>query len=83
MYDRCQSVQRLRTTTRGRTFKVRGAKRPLERPLDGGVDHLSEAQLTDYFSDLVALHSWSTVKLDLYGKFTLLDALFFLANRFL
>ncbi|WP_301103241.1 hypothetical protein [Propionivibrio sp.] len=55
----------------------------MERPLDGGVDHLSEAQLTDYFSDLVALHSWSTVKLDLYGKFTLLDALFFLANRFL
>jgi site-specific recombinase XerD len=31
------------------------------------IDHLSEAQLTDYFSDLVASHSWSTVKLDLYG----------------
>jgi integrase/recombinase XerD len=28
---------------------------------------LSEAQLTDYFSDLLASHSWSTVKLDLYG----------------
>ena len=31
------------------------------------IDDLSEAQLTDYFTDLVASHSWSTVKLDLYG----------------
>jgi len=28
---------------------------------------LSEAQLIDYFSDLIATHSWSAVKLDLYG----------------
>ena len=28
---------------------------------------LSAAQLTDYFSDLIASHSWSAVKLDLYG----------------
>ena len=34
---------------------------------DHRIDQLSEAQLTDYFSDLVASHSWSTVKLDLYG----------------
>jgi integrase/recombinase XerD len=34
---------------------------------DHQIDHLTEAQLTDYFSDLVATHSWSTVKLDLYG----------------
>ncbi len=34
---------------------------------DHHIDHLSEAQLTDYFSDLVTSHSWSTVKLDLYG----------------
>jgi site-specific recombinase XerD len=34
---------------------------------DHRIDHLTEAQLTDYFSDLVATHSWSTVKLDLYG----------------
>ena len=34
---------------------------------DQQIDHLTEAQLTDYFSDLVATHSWSTVKLDLYG----------------
>jgi site-specific recombinase XerD len=34
---------------------------------DHQIDHLSKAQLTDYFSDLVASHSWSTVKLDLYG----------------
>ena len=31
------------------------------------ITDLSEAQLTDYFSDLPASHSWSTVKLDLYG----------------
>ena len=31
------------------------------------IDSLSEQQLTDYFTDLVASHSWSTVKLDLYG----------------
>jgi site-specific recombinase XerD len=34
---------------------------------DHQIDGLTEAQLTDYFSDLVASHSWSTVKLDLYG----------------
>ena len=27
----------------------------------------SEQQLTDYFSELLSSHSWSTVKLDLYG----------------
>jgi integrase/recombinase XerD len=31
------------------------------------VNGLSEAQLTDYFSELLASHSWSSVKLDLYG----------------
>jgi integrase/recombinase XerD len=34
---------------------------------DHQIEHLTEAQLTDYFSDLIASHSWSTVKLDLYG----------------
>jgi len=34
---------------------------------DRQIDTLSEQQLTDYFTDLVASHSWSTVKLDLYG----------------
>ena len=34
---------------------------------DQQLDDLSEPQLTDYFTDLVASHSWSTVKLDLYG----------------
>ena len=34
---------------------------------DHQIDALSEAQLTDYFTDLVASHSWSSVKLDLYG----------------
>ncbi len=31
------------------------------------IDALSEHQLTDYFSDLIGTHSWSAVKLDLYG----------------
>ena len=34
---------------------------------DHQIERLSEAQLTDYFTELVASHSWSTVKLDLYG----------------
>lgn len=34
---------------------------------DGRIDNLGEQQLTDYFTDLVASRSWSTVKLDLYG----------------
>ena len=31
------------------------------------IDALTEQQLTDYFSDLLETHSWSTVKHDLYG----------------
>jgi len=34
---------------------------------DYAIDKLSPEQLTDYFSDLVESHSWSAVKLDLYG----------------
>jgi integrase/recombinase XerD len=34
---------------------------------DYRVDDLCEQQLTDYFTDLLASHSWSSVKLDLYG----------------
>ncbi|WP_215853509.1 site-specific integrase [Acidithiobacillus ferrooxidans] len=33
---------------------------------DHQIDALTAAQLTDYFTDLVASHSWSSVKLDLY-----------------
>ena len=43
---------------------------------DHQIDDLSAAQLTDYFSDLIASHSWSAVKLDLYGfKFYTLHVL--------
>jgi integrase/recombinase XerD len=31
------------------------------------INDLSKSQLTDYFSDLLESHSWSSVKLDLYG----------------
>lgn len=34
---------------------------------DCQIDNLSSDQLLDYFSDLLISHSWSTVKLDLYG----------------
>ncbi|MDD1632905.1 MAG: phage integrase N-terminal SAM-like domain-containing protein [Methylococcaceae bacterium] len=34
---------------------------------DHQINDLSEPQLTDYFSDLLESHSWSSVKLDLYG----------------
>ena len=40
------------------------------------VDALSEDQLTHYFTDLMGTHSWSAVKLDLYGlKFFTLHVL--------
>ncbi|MBW1670550.1 MAG: phage integrase N-terminal SAM-like domain-containing protein, partial [Deltaproteobacteria bacterium] len=31
------------------------------------IDNLSSDQLLDYFNDLLDSHSWSAVKLDLYG----------------
>src|ERR671919_2777036 len=34
---------------------------------DHQIDDLSEQQLSDYFTDLLDSHSWSAVKLDLYG----------------
>lgn len=34
---------------------------------DHRIEALTEAQLADYFTDLLASHSWSAVKLDLYG----------------
>lgn len=34
---------------------------------DHDVEDLSESQLTEYFTDLLDSHSWSAVKLDLYG----------------
>jgi site-specific recombinase XerD len=44
----------------------RAIRRVADR-FDKQIDNLSEVQLTDYFTELVASHSWSTVKLDLYG----------------
>jgi site-specific recombinase XerD len=34
---------------------------------DHRINALSEQQLLDYFTDLLSTHSWSAVKLDLYG----------------
>ena len=43
---------------------------------DHRIDNLSPDQLTDYFSALISSHSWSAVKLDLYGfKFYTLHVL--------
>jgi integrase/recombinase XerD len=43
------------------------AVRRIGKHFDHQIDNLSEGQLTDYFTDLLASHSWSAVKLDLYG----------------
>ena len=43
------------------------AIRRIGERFDHQIDSLSEQQLTDYFTELVASHSWSAVKLDLYG----------------
>src|SRR5271167_1117536 len=43
------------------------AIRRIGERFDHQIDQLSEQQLTDYFTELVTSHSWSTVKLDLYG----------------
>jgi site-specific recombinase XerD len=43
------------------------AIRRIGKRFDQRIDELSEPQLTDYFTELLASHSWSAVKLDLYG----------------
>jgi site-specific recombinase XerD len=43
------------------------AIRRIGERFDHQIEDLSEQQLMDYFTELVASHSWSTVKLDLYG----------------
>src|SRR3990167_10878385 len=43
------------------------AIRRIGKRFNQDIDNLSEQQLTDYFTDLLASHSWSAVKLDLYG----------------
>jgi site-specific recombinase XerD len=51
-----------------RTIKAYShAIRRIGAHFDYQMDDLSEQQLLDYFTDLVASHSWSSVKLDLYG----------------
>jgi len=43
------------------------ALRRIGNYFDAQVDHLTMDQLLDYFNDLLDSHSWSAVKLDLYG----------------
>ncbi|MBL8449811.1 MAG: phage integrase N-terminal SAM-like domain-containing protein [Dechloromonas sp.] len=43
------------------------AIRRLGGVFDYRIDALSETQFTEYFSELIGTHSWSAVKLDLYG----------------
>lgn len=45
---------------------ARAIRRIGER-FDGEIQDLTAQQLADYFTDLLATHSWSAVKLDLYG----------------
>ena len=43
------------------------AIRRIAEYFNGQLDNLTQDQLLDYFDDLLQSHSWSTVKLDLYG----------------
>jgi len=43
------------------------AIRRIGERFDHRIDDLCEQQLTDHFTELLASHSWSSVKLDLYG----------------
>ena len=43
------------------------AIRRIGKRFDHQIDSLTEAQLTNYFTELLTTHSWSAVKLDLYG----------------
>lgn len=43
------------------------AIRRIGQYFDEQINDLTEQQLTDYFTDLLESHSWSAVKLDLYG----------------
>ena len=43
------------------------AVRRIGARFDHQIDGLTEPQLTNYFTELLATHSWSAVKLDLYG----------------
>ena len=45
---------------------ARAIRRIGER-FDRNIDELTEQQMTDHFTALLASHSWSAVKLDLYG----------------
>jgi integrase/recombinase XerD len=43
------------------------ATRRIGAYFDYRIERLTEPQLLDYFADLLQTHSWTTVKLDLYG----------------
>jgi site-specific recombinase XerD len=43
------------------------AIRRIGKRFEGRIDDLTEPQLIDYFTELLGTHSWSAVKLDLYG----------------
>jgi len=48
------------------------AIRRIGKYFDYEISDLSEQQLVDYFVKLLSTHSWSAVKLDLYGlKFSI------------
>ncbi len=50
------------------------ANRRIDNYFNCRIDNLASDQLLDYFNELLECHSWSTVKLDLYGlKFLLLQ----------
>jgi hypothetical protein len=67
MYDKhvkCLNLLGLRPKTISAYTR---ALRRVGKYFDYQVDDLSMDQLLGYFNDLLVSHSWSTVKLDLYG----------------
>ena len=67
MYDKhlkCLKLLGLRPKT---VSAYTRAIRRVGQYFDYKIDELSMDQLLDYFNDLLDSHSWSTVKLDLYG----------------
>ncbi|MFZ6770174.1 site-specific integrase [Undibacterium sp. Di26W] len=70
-FDRCYQTHLKRLKLAGlRPKTIEAYSQGLRRAaayFDCQIDALSEAQLTDYFAQLLTTHSWSTLKHDLYG----------------
>ena len=67
IYSKHRKLLRLRGLQPKTIDAYSRAIRRIGQYFDYDLDHPSFDQLTNYFTDLLESHSWSTVKLDLYG----------------